>query len=219
MLRYSSKVRILSDSFTGRALCEKFTDTGHQWTSGTEQSITLRQEQASWGDMNFSWETCPIQRKLSILMWKQVPGLCATSTAASGASEERQRGITRWVQEGAVVGSKEKRNFLQRNKNLRKSLKRFRKKWTVLRGGHLLHCMTHYPTTTSRTRMVQMFALIFTPGWGKIPAESKTAVIRWERLFGMQLGSRRLEIKAACVTRMKDLQKKNNMYSLHFYKF
>lgn len=105
----------------------------------------------------------------------------------------RKRGRSMWVQEGAIVGNKEKRNFLQRNKNLRKWIKRFRKKWTVLPGGQLLCCMTHCPTTTSRTRMEQRFVLIFTPGWGKIPAGSKTVVIRWERLFGMQWAQEDLE--------------------------
>lgn len=65
-------------------------DMRQQWTSETEQSISLRQRQAGWGDVNFPLEASPVQRQLRILTGEQVPGLCATSTAASGTFGERQ---------------------------------------------------------------------------------------------------------------------------------
>ena len=105
----------------------------------------------------------------------------------------RKRGTSRRVQEERVMGSKEKSNSQQRNKNLRKSIKRLRKKWTGLPRGQLLRSMTHCPTTTSRATMVQRFVVIVTPRWGKKHSESKTVVVRWERLFGMQWAQADLE--------------------------
>lgn len=184
-------------------------DMRQQWIPGTEQSITLRQRQASGGGMNFPLETPPVQRRLRIQMREQVPGFCAASTAASGMfGKGRKRSTSRRAQEEGMVGSKKKSNSLQRHKNLRKSIQRFRKKGTGLPRGQLLCSMTRCPTTTGRATIVQRFVVIFTPAWRKKPAESKTVLIRWERFFWHTVGSSRLGIRAACVARMKDLQRK-----------
>lgn len=101
--------------------------------------------------MNFPLETCPVQRELHSLLQQQVPRLCATSAAASDTFvESRKR-----VQEEGSVGSKEKINYLQRNKNLRKSIKLFRK---------VLCSMTRSPMITSRAAIGQRSVLIFTLG-------------------------------------------------------
>lgn len=126
-------------------------DMRQQWISGTEQSITPRQRQASGGGMNFPLETPPVQRQLHILMREQVPGFYAASTAVSGTfGKGRKRGTRRRAQEEGTVGSKKKSNSLQRYKNLKKSIQRFRKKRRGLPRGQLLRGMTRCPTTTGR---------------------------------------------------------------------